>query len=180
MKKIIFAVILILTFFINTQAKAGEVEKPWSVGVIGGLGLGFSTYDDEASNACTGSLCFDALFEGFYAIIPVMATASYQFTDLFALRGSLGVDIYGGDYYDNAPSVLPAGELFAMFHFRKKRALFHLYGLAGLRFPTANPALGLGNQFTVSDKVSIWVEAIGSSIGLDTKFETRVGVVMHF
>jgi hypothetical protein len=75
---------------------------------------------------------------------------------------------------------LPAGEALAMFHLRNKRAVFHPYGLAGLRFPLANPALGLGNQFTITDRVSLLLEILANSAIVDSKIEARAGVVLHY
>lgn len=178
--------LFVIILFSSPSFAADFEERPWSFGIISGAGFGIQNFDDiNGTPDCQEAFfCFIVLalegLEQIYAVTPVMATGSYQFNRRFALRFSLGIDIYSGQYYNDAPPVLPAAEALAMFHFRNKRALFHPYGLVGLRFPLANPTLGLGNQFTVSKRVSLLLEVLANSIIVDTKIEARAGVVLHY
>jgi hypothetical protein len=161
-------------------------DHPWSFGGYSGVALGFQGLNYTSCSSSTGmsgiGCSFSNLFETLYGTIPVMAVADYRFTKHFSLRGALGVDIYdrAGIYFDSMPRVFPAAEILAVWHIREKASLFHPYLAGGLRFPVANPEAVVGNQFNISKRFSLFMEAALNTIGVDTKIEGRLGFMLHY
>lgn len=178
----VFFLIVVLMAPVRSRA----AEYPWSLGVMGGLAVGLQVFDEIDAPACIGIFCgltaaLNSL-EQYYSSVPLLFTASYQFSDRFSLRGGLGIDVYhsGGDYYDGSPRVLPAFEAMAVLHLRRDRIAFHPYLMGGLRFPLANLGVGFGNEFYISKRVSFPLEVLFNSIGVDNKLELRLGASWHF
>jgi hypothetical protein len=187
MKKTIYLLIIfiLVSFAKQTHAKSYG-DHPWSFGGYSGVALGsqvlnFTSCSSSSGISGIGCSLFN-LYETLYGTIPVMAVADYRFTKHFSLRGALGVDIYdrAGIYFDSMPRVFPAAEILAVWHIREKASLFHPYLAGGLRFPVANPEAVVGNQFNISKRFSLFMEAALNTIGVDTKIEGRLGFMLHY
>lgn len=160
----------------------GYGERPWSFGGYSGVALGAQGLNYNACSSTNAGCFLLNYFETLYGTIPVMAVADYRFTKHFSLRGALGLDIYdrSGIYFDSMPKVFPAAEILAVWHIREKASLFHPYLAGGLRFPVANPEAVLGNQFNISQRFSLFMEATLNTVGVDTKIEGRLGFMLHY
>lgn len=166
----------------NVYSK-GVTDRDWSVGGIGGFSLGIQDFDAVTNCNSNTWLCgwFDGL-EQFYGSITLIAIIERQFTPHWAWRVGVGLDVYAaeGDYCCGAPQILPAGEAYFVYHFRTNRKVFHPYALMGLRFPLANPTVGLGNEFFLNDKMSIMLEGLIGSVIIDGRIDMRTGLRYHF
>lgn len=174
--------ITLWTMNVHPVHAKGYGDHPWSFGGYSGVALGAQALNYNSCSATNVGCFFLNYFETLYGTIPVMAVADYRFTKHFSLRGSLGVDVYdrAGIYFDSMPRVFPAAEILAVWHIREKASLFHPYLAGGLRFPVANPAAVIGNQFNISKRFSLFMEAALNTIGVDTKIEGRLGFLLHY
>jgi len=170
--------ILIFTLFITLAANHANADydgKKWSLGVLGGGGVGrlggFSGSHDD------------------YRFINAMALASYRFSNLVEMRLAGGIDRYSNvqslNIFSTTPNVerndtTAAFELAALFHFTNETdKVVRPYALTGIRVLGINAIAGIGSQFRVSDLLSLFIEADVNSIIWDTKFEGRVGLQFH-
>lgn len=147
----------------------------WSFGLItgGGLGLG---------NCAEPNCTLPNIDDNNYGFVTVMATGAYRFSYEHSVRVAIGLDHYTHNPpYANPYEVGLAAEGYYIYHFTNERDLFSPYLLTGFRIPTFNVGLGLGNEFGIGDRLSIIIEAMATTLfTIDSRFEGRAGVLMHF
>jgi hypothetical protein len=172
---ILSLIVLSLTssFAHANEHKDYDDETRFSLGVLGGYGIG---YENKHSTTSTGAA---VPAHGWYQFAPLMISGAYQFTPANSTRISVGMDYYT----KNSPfkKVYFAAEGDYIYHFIYERGTFNPYFIAGFRVPTFNIGIGLGNEFYVSETVSVLIEVMANSyFTLDNKAEGRVGVMWHF
>jgi hypothetical protein len=115
-----------------------------------------------------------------YQFFTLLATGTYEFADRNAVRLGFGFDAYTkkSPYANN---LFFAGTADYILRFKGDRGFFDPYALAGVRFPTFNVGLGVGNEFLITDHFGLTAEiAMNTFFTIDQRFEGRVGLVRHF
>lgn len=167
MRKFVLVLSFVLCANIVKAQDVSDFQKQWRFGGMTGITVGYSGLYDrcDSNDSCGFNLGF---LNDVFNTIPVMAVAEYRFKPKWSFRGALGIEIYniGEDqtdiYYESMPRVFPAAEALLLYHFRKEDKLFHPYFSMGARFPAANLAFGLGNQFHLKNKSYFFLETMGS------------------
>lgn len=179
--KVFFLIGLVLLFSMGLsvpRALAGYGGKRWTLGTFGSGGLGrlgaFQTNHDD------------------YRFFNVMGFVSYQFSSLVEGRLAGGIDRYIGIREFDLFSLNQTGaerndwvvatELGILFHFllKKPDRMLNPYVLTGIRVLGINPIVGIGSQFKLHERLSLFVEASFNSMYYDSKIEGRGGVMFHF
>lgn len=172
MQRYLFLILFFFSLCSNNTAQAFE-NSPWSFGILAGYGYGIGTCDNcEIPNGVNHS----------YQYGYGMLTGAYRFSESHSTRLSIGLDKYNKDSpFTNSKKIFVAAEGYYIYHFYNERRIFAPYVLAGFRIPYFNIGLGIGNEFTLANTLSVFVEVLANTLfTIDNRFEGRAGVLIHF
>lgn len=172
MKIEIFVFALWLGVIAVTPANARYLDRGLAFGAFGGIGLGDAGWCDVA---CVSN----------YQDAHLLASLYYKWDPDHNLGLRFNV---GGLSYLNDPHFSDAGtylenilvEAAVIMTLTHNEGLFSPYLLGGVAWPSPIQ-LGIGNEFTLNDRMSILLEIAGSSfIVVDNHVDGRLGVMWHF
>lgn len=157
--------------FTSLPAMAGDTGSKNELSLAGGVGVG------AVQSFCFfGSGCPDDQWL-VYVPIDILAGYAHALSPRNQIRLNLGAQFL--THEDSIRNWIFSGELAWLFHFIKEPKVIDPYVAFGGGFPIGLHA-GIGNNFHVSKKVALFVEALAGTLVIDNEVVGRAGVKFHF